>query len=217
MAGLPKGKRLSVVLYDRSSYETQRQNLELRRPIIIDELAPKYGVRLRIKRYAGEVADGRSSRLRRRIELRKAIEYCRKYRCVLLVPCVDRLVRPARYARENQFSLLCEADLERLKKLTHEVVVASIIPPGTPPKKARGLLGAWRLNKGGRPKAKPSGYKKMRRKKYRPIARKLRKKGRSYNAIRIALAGRGADIPKSTVVRWTNDIIVTITVIRRVG
>lgn len=212
IAQWPKTRPLLVILYDRESRQSHARNMIDRRSIFIKLLkkwCKQYGVRFRIVKIVNEVGNARSDFLEERGKLIKTIKFAKANDCVIIAPSVDRFVRPDMFSRSEQFVPLLIRDGKRFETMLDGVTVITAIPPGTDKRVARGILTKWgqrsKGKKGGRPKATMS--LKERREKFRPLARKIRRRGVSYNNICVALAWRGGYIPRSTVVRWTKDIV----------
>ena len=208
MNRLPKGKRLRVVLYDRSSSHTQKNNPKNREQTIVNELTEKYGDKLCIEGQPfSEAEHGQSFCLYKRAEFLKAIEYCRKHGCVLLAPSVNRIIRRGDpNSTEDTFLPLRERDMKRLLKLTCGVMMATIIPPGTPYKEVRSQLIKWGQagtgNRGGRPPKKQPG-KKWLQQQFEQEAYDLLCKGYSYREVSDFLKEKyGERIPHNTIWGW---------------
>jgi hypothetical protein len=208
MKRLPKGKRLRVVFYDRSSSHTQKDNPQSREQTIVNELIEKYGDKLQIEKRFSEVEHGQSFCLYKRAEFLKAIEYCRKHGCVLLAPSVNRIIRRGDpNSTEDTFLPLRERDMKRLLQLTHDVIMATIIPPGTPHAEVRSRFIKWgqagKDNRGGRPLKKQPGDKKRLEARFVSEAWSLLQQGYSYRKVSKFLKERyGVSIPHNTIWGW---------------
>jgi len=194
-----------AVLYDRGSTPQQEMNVEAREKGLRAE-CKKRG--LKVLAYFPEVKNGVFDQLHKRKELHKAIRFAKKSNAVLVVPCIDRLIRAS--SRDGLFDPLRKRHIMELQKFLKNVPVVSLIPPDTPMREVRGKVSQrgqkGKGNKGGRPKKNPPGYKKARQKKFFDEVIRLYKKGFSYQRISRKIYRRHNErIPISTIGRWVNN------------
>lgn len=194
-------------LYDRGSGRGQKENLEARKPFLLDE-CKRRGIRTPI--YFKEVENGQSTldQLHKRQKLIEAVKYAYKANMPLFVPSVNRLLRT--FGKKDD--PLTWGDIRRLEEFFMKhigvswIPIVSLVNPGTPPKKVK----SWLIklgqdakgNKGGRGNTvKPVKVKlpspvdmkektpsqpgeiRQRREKFLPIAKKLDEKGLSTRKI----------------------------------
>jgi hypothetical protein len=135
--------------------------------------------------------------------VKKARRYIRKGKPVVIISTSsDRFLRSRDFnTKTNPDVLPTEAEFEKLKKLTRNVPLGTLLHPDMPPRKVRSYQTKWgqkgKGNSGGRPKINKPGYKKKRRIQKLPRVLRLRKKGASWGKIN-ALTG----IPKTTAADW---------------
>ena len=198
-----KNGKVKAILYDRVSSNTQSMtaNAESRKPFLQNEC--KNGG-AKVVEYVCETASGYSHSLPEREVIFTAVVLARENKAVLVVPCIDRLVRAE---SGGKFDPLTEKDIQRVMEVTGSVSIVSIIPPGTPMKQCRSLLTKWgqagKNKPGGRPRKKRPFEMKKRRQQFSPIVAKLRKRGLTYEAIRKRIWRKyKTEISRSTVRRW---------------
>lgn len=140
-----------AAIYDRESSQTQhkRGDAEARRPIL-EAAAEKIG--FEVAGYYREVCSGQSCRLPDRTAFREAVGM----NLPLVAPSVDRFVRPDEYDKQDQTAPLLLRDVLRLRRVTGDLFLATVIPPDTPLSDVRSRFTRWgqegKGSFGGRPK-----------------------------------------------------------------
>jgi len=134
--------------------------------------------------------------------VKKARKYIRKGKPVVIVTTSsDRFLRNEYFTTNGPDVLPTKAEFEKLKKLTRNVPLVTLLHPDMPPMEVRSWQTKWgqktKGNKGGRPKVNKPGYKKKQRLEKLPRVLRLRKKGASWRDIN-ALTG----VAKTTATDW---------------
>lgn len=202
---LGKNGEMEAVLYIRVSTDAQKKNVEARINDIIEDYK-KAGIKI-IKVFA-EVAPGWSNCLGERKKLPQAVCLAKEKGVSIAVTSVDRMIRSV---TGGKYDPLREWDIVELQKITGNVPIISLIPPGTPMKKVTGYL--TRLghkgkgNKGGRPRNKYPGYKNDIREAHRDEVIQLHWEDVSYRKIaKMIFEKYKIKISKSTIHKWMNDM-----------
>lgn len=188
--------------YDRGSTPAQKASAEARKEIVLSECKKNGFI---VLDYFCEMVNGRSDRIGERHKLLQAILGAGKLDAVLIVLSTSRLIRAA---DKKQDAPLRNCDLTLLRRLLGSVRVVSLIPPGTPKEKVRGIISKMgqqgKRNRGGRPKKKIPGELELTREKYTPIAIKMKlKKKYSYREIsKILFKKYNVEIAHTNIHRW---------------
>jgi hypothetical protein len=143
--------------------------------------------------------------------LKDAVEKAKQNRnTVVVTTSSDRFLRNRDFTTKKPDLLPTKAEFEKLRKLTCNVQLLTLLHPDMPPKKVRSYQTKWgrrvKGNKGGRPKINKPGYKKKRRLEKLPIVRQLSREGKTLAQI----SAQMPDVPKVTIWYWLKYVINAI-------
>jgi hypothetical protein len=106
---------------------------------------------------------------------------------VIVAASADRFLRNKYYTTNKPNILPTEEDYGKLKELTCNVPLLTLLDPDMPPMEVRGYQTRWgqktKRSKGGRPRKKVAGYKKIQREQKLGIVLKLWEKGKKISEI----------------------------------
>lgn len=117
----------------------------------------------------------------RRTAFIEAVQKAKETNAVIVTTSSDRYLRNRDYKTTTPDILPTKDEYEQLKKLTGDVPLLTLLHPDMPPMEVRSYQSKWgqktKRNKGGRPRKKISGYKKLERVEKLPTVLRLHKKG----------------------------------------
>lgn len=152
--------------------------------------------------YYPEISSGWILDYDERLALANATKEAINKKTVIVAPSADRFLRNRNFnTKTNPDVLPTEAEFEKLKKLTRNVPLVTLLHPDMPPMEVRSWQTKWgqkvKGNNGGRPIQKRPGYKKMRRDKKLPTVLKLLKRGKNPTEI-----AKKVRVARSTISDW---------------
>ena len=194
---------MRVIIYIRDSSRSQDHKGNLDTHEMVSRRRLKR-LKIQVVGCNREVSSGWILEPDKRTGLMNAVKEAKRQKAVIVTTSVDRVLRSIDFnTQTNPFAMPTEAEYEKVKKLTCNIPILTLLHPNMPPRKVRGYQTKWgqkaKNNKGGRPSVNKPGYKKQRRKEKLPKVLRLYEKNASLGRIS-ALVG----IPKSTVADWIN-------------
>ena len=192
---------MRALIYARDSTGAQayRRNLDTYEKVLRRKLKK---LNIPVVGYYSETSSGWILDYDERLVLANATKKAIKQKAVIVAPSADRFLRNRDFnTKTNSDVLPTKAEYEKLKLLTRNVPLVTLLHPDMLPMRVRSWQTKWgqniKGNKGGRPKVNKPGYMKQRRLEELPRVLQLRKNGTSWGDI-FSLTG----IPKTTAADW---------------
>ncbi|MFZ0035118.1 MAG: helix-turn-helix domain-containing protein [Sedimentisphaerales bacterium] len=197
---------IEALIYGRDSTCAQnyKRNLKTQKKVLRRELGQR-AIPI-VSHYYNEVSSGWVLD-KKRWALVDAVEEAKKLikkgiQAVIVAPSTDRFLRNRDFHTKERPDLLpTEAEFEKLKELTCNIPLATLLHPDMPPREVRSYQTKWgqeaKGNKGGRPEKKGPGYKKRRRIRKRGRVIWLYKQGTAVCDI-----ARKTNVKQSTINDW---------------
>jgi DNA invertase Pin-like site-specific DNA recombinase len=193
---------MKVIFYGRVSSRTQGRKKNLKNQKIqlesehINRNIPTLG-------YYREICSGRIID-DDRWALVAAVREAKKHNAVIVAASTDRFLRNYFYESDHPEILPTEHEYEKLKKLTGNIPLLTLLDPDMDPLKVRGYQSKWgqgqKGKRGGRPRERRPGYKKQIREEKLPDVLRLYRDGKSIGYI-----AKMMDLAWSTVKDWVTN------------